>query len=132
MVTAVDAATAVVVTVNVAVVLPASTVTLVGTVPAALFLDKATEMPPFGAALVKVTVPVEEVPPVTLVGLTETDEIGRAAGRERTEVSVVAVSLKEMVTAVDEATAVVVTVNVAVVLPASTAKLAGTVAAALF
>jgi hypothetical protein len=78
MVTAVDEATAIVVTVNVAVVLPARTVTVAGTVAAALFLDKATEIPPLGAALVKVTVPVEEVPPVTLVGLTETDESAAA------------------------------------------------------
>jgi hypothetical protein len=71
-------ATEVVVTVNVAVVLPAVTVALAGTAAEALLLDKATEIPPLGAALVKVTVPVEEVPPVTLVGLRETDESAAA------------------------------------------------------
>jgi hypothetical protein len=65
---------AIVVTVKVAVVLPAATVTLAGTVAAVLLLDRATEMPPLGAEPLKVTVPVAEVPPVTLVGLTETEE----------------------------------------------------------
>jgi hypothetical protein len=69
---------AVVVTVNVPVVLPAATVTEAGTVAAALLLDKTTEMPPAGAALFKVIVPVEELPRATLVGLSDTDE--RAAG----------------------------------------------------
>ena len=73
-----DEVTAVVVTVNVAVVLPAVTVTIAGTVAELLLLDKATAMPPLGAALVKVTVPVEGVPPATLAGLRETDD--RAAG----------------------------------------------------
>ena len=67
-------ATAVVVTVKVAVVAPAATVTLAGTVAAALLLDKPTDSPPVGAALPKVTVPVDEVPPVTAVGLNVTDE----------------------------------------------------------
>jgi hypothetical protein len=65
---------AVVVTVNVPVVLPAATVTEAGTVAAALLLDKVTEMPPVGAALLKVTVPVDEAPRATLAGLRETDE----------------------------------------------------------
>ena len=65
-----------VVTVNVPVVEPAATVTLAGTV--ALVLDRATTMPVDGAALVRVTVPVEELPPTTEVGLTLTAE--RAAG----------------------------------------------------
>jgi hypothetical protein len=65
---------AVVVTVNVPLVLPAAPVTEAGTVAAALLLDKVTEMPPVGAALLKVTVPVEEAPRATLAGLRETDE----------------------------------------------------------
>ena len=67
-------ATAVVVTVKVAVVAPAATVTLAGTVTAALLLDKVTDNPPVGAALPKVTVPVDEVPPVTAVGFTVTED----------------------------------------------------------
>ena len=74
MVAAAEEVTAVVVTVNVAVVLPAATITVAGTAAAALLLDKATEIPPLGAALVKVTAPVEDTPPVTLTGLRETEE----------------------------------------------------------
>src|SRR4051794_22215991 len=63
--TAVDAATVLVVTVKVALVAPAGTVTLAGTFAAAvLLLASVTTIPPAGAAAVRVTVPVEELPPV--------------------------------------------------------------------
>ena len=65
-VTAVDAVTTFVVTVNVAVVALAATVTLAGTVAAALLLASVTTAPPAGAAAVNVTVPVVEVPPTRL------------------------------------------------------------------
>jgi hypothetical protein len=68
MVAVVTLPTAVVLTVNVAVVAPAATVTLAGTVAAALSLDSATTAPPEGAELPSVTVPVEELPPLTVVG----------------------------------------------------------------
>ena len=76
MVTAVDTATALVLIVNVALVAPAATVTLEGTVAAAvLLLESATVAPPAGAAPLNVTVPVEDcVPPITLVGLSVSDE----------------------------------------------------------
>src|SRR5437762_2224519 len=76
MVTAVDAVTALVLTVKVALVAPAATVTLEGTVAAAvLLLESATVAPPAGAAPLNVTVPVEDcVPPITLVGLSVSDE----------------------------------------------------------
>jgi hypothetical protein len=51
-----------------------------GTVAAELLLDRAIEMPPLGAALLKVTVPVEDVPPVTLVGLSDTEDRAAAGG----------------------------------------------------
>src|SRR5262249_15610793 len=70
MVTAVEAVTAVVVTVQVALVAPAATVTLPGTVAAALLLDSVTALPPVGATALSVTVPCDVPPPVTLVGLT--------------------------------------------------------------
>jgi hypothetical protein len=61
-----------VVTVNVALMLPAGTVTEGGTVTEELLLDNAIVTPPAGAGLAKDTVPVNDVPPLTLVGLKET------------------------------------------------------------
>src|SRR5437762_11453705 len=80
MVTGVDATTAVVLTVKVAVVLAAGTVTVEGTLAAALLLESVTCAPPAGAGPLSVTVPVEDcVPPVTLVGFNVSEEkIGRA------------------------------------------------------
>jgi hypothetical protein len=69
-----DDVTVLVETLNVAVVLPAATVTEAGTVADALLLESETETPPEGAAPLKVTVPVAAVPPVTLAGLTESEE----------------------------------------------------------
>jgi len=122
--------TVVVVAVKVAVVAPAATVTLTGTVAAALLLDKLTDSPPVGAALPKVTVPVDEVPPVTEVGFIVTDE---TVGGFTVRIAVLVPALKvaEMVAEAVLATAVVVTLKVAVVAPAATDTLAGTVAAAL-
>jgi hypothetical protein len=75
MVTVVEAATALVLTVNIAVVAPAATVTLEGTVAAAvLLLESATVAPPAGAPPLSVTVPVEEFPPVTVVGFSDSEE----------------------------------------------------------
>ncbi len=71
-VTLVEEVTAFVVTVNVAVVFPAATLTVAGTLAAALLLDSEMEMPPAGAAALKVTVPVEGSPPVRLVGVSDT------------------------------------------------------------
>ena len=65
--------TAVVLAVKVAEVAPAATTTFAGTEAAALPLKRVTVAPPDGAGPVKVTVPVEEIPPTTLFGLKETD-----------------------------------------------------------
>ena len=63
-------ATGFVVTENVAVVLPAATLTLAGTVAsAALELASVATSPPASAGAVSVMVPVEPDPPVTLEGL---------------------------------------------------------------
>ena len=81
MVTAVDAATTLVLTVNVALVAPATTVTLEGTRAAPLLLESATVAPPAGAAPLSVTVPVEEFPPVTLVGFSPSEaRVGGGGG----------------------------------------------------
>ncbi|SRR6266571_5760516 len=82
MVTVVDEATALVLTVNVALVAPASIVTLRDTLAGPLLLESATCAPPVGAGPLNVTVPVEEFPPATLVGLSESEEREREAGTE--------------------------------------------------
>ena len=64
---------AVVLTVNVADVLPAVTVTFAGTVALALLLESPTTIPPVGAAAVNVTVPVDALPDVTVVGFRATE-----------------------------------------------------------
>ena len=66
--------TALVLTVNEAVLAPAATFTLAGTVAAVgLLLDKLTAAPPLGAGPLRVAVPVEGEPPWTLVGLKVTE-----------------------------------------------------------
>src|SRR6266404_3913728 len=68
---------------KVALVAPAGTVTLEGTRAAVvLLLESVTIAPPAGAAPLKVTVPVEEFPPVTLVGFSESAERETGAGAE--------------------------------------------------
>ena len=82
MVAEVDVVTALVLTVKVALELPAGTVTLDGTLAALLLLESVTCAPPAGAAALSVTVPVEDcAPPVTLVGLNVSEEtVGRGGG----------------------------------------------------
>ena len=71
------AVTAVVVTVKFALVVPAATVTLAGTLAAVELSESVTAAPPAGAAALNATVPVEALPPTTLVGLRETsDSVG--------------------------------------------------------
>ena len=70
-----EAATALVSTVKFALVAPDATVTLVGTVATAVsLLESVTTAPPAGAASLRVTVRVERVSPVTLVGLRLNEE----------------------------------------------------------
>jgi hypothetical protein len=71
--------TTLVVTVNVALVAPAATVTLAGVVDDVLLSDSVTTAPPVGAAPFKVTVPVEGLPPNTLAGFMTTDESARGS-----------------------------------------------------
>jgi hypothetical protein len=70
---AVPGAFAVVLMVNVADEALAGTVTLAGTVALALLLPSVTIVPPVGATLLKVTVPVEVLPEVTVAGFRETE-----------------------------------------------------------
>ena len=71
-------ATPAVFTVKVAVVDPAVTLTLLGTVALVLFEDSETAIPPLGAGPLSVTVPVEFDPPVTEVG--ETAKLTKPGG----------------------------------------------------
>lgn len=81
MLTAVDVVTEEVMIGKFALVAPAGTVTLAGTVTAAELSDNVTAVPPEGAAALKVTVPVEEFPPTTLVGFSDSAEsVGPAGG----------------------------------------------------
>ena len=93
--TEVDAATALVLTVNVALVAPAATVALEGTLATVvLLLESVTIAPPDGAGPLSVTVPVEDcTPPTTLVGFSVRDEsvgAGGAAGVTVSEADLVA------------------------------------------
>jgi hypothetical protein len=78
----VEAVTGVVFTVKVALVAPAGTVTLEGTLAAALSVARVTWAPPVDAGPVSVTVPVEDwTPPTTLVGFRVSEEsVGSGAG----------------------------------------------------
>src|SRR3989442_351583 len=132
----VDAVTDTVVTVNVALVAPAGTVTLptAGTLAAAgLLLERVTTAPPAGAAALRVTVATEEEPLATLAGLSVRAESvtgGGGAGGETVSSAVLVRPPKEaaIVMVVDAVTEVVVTLKLAVVDPAATVTLAGTVA----
>jgi len=89
-VTVVETRTADVLTVNVALVAPAGTVTLEGTLAAAaLSLARATCAPPAGAGPLRVTVPVEDcAPPTTLVGFRVSEETVGSGGGGGVTVSV--------------------------------------------
>lgn len=117
--------TVLVVTVNVAVVAPAATVTLAGTVATeGRLLDRMTTAPPVGAGPESVTVPVDGEVPFTVVGL-RVRELSVGAVTVKAAVWVVP-RIPVIVTEVFVATGLVVTVNVAVVAFANTVTLAGT------
>ena len=132
----VEAVTDVVVTVKVALVAPAGTVTLNGTVAAVELHESETDPPPLGAGALNVTVPVDEAPPSTLVGLSDTVEStgpgggGGGAGGGVTDRPVRINVPSVAVMMANTFAGTVVTVKVALVAPAGTVMLGGTVAAA--
>jgi hypothetical protein len=134
-VTEVEAVTALVVTVKVALVAPAGTVTLEGTCAVVvLLLESVTCAPPDGAAPLSVTVAVEDrEPPTTLEGLSPRDATVGGGGGITVSEAVLVTPPKdaEMVTDVEAVTALVVTVKVALVAPAGTITLEGTCPAAV-
>src|SRR5260370_36554241 len=81
MLTVVDANTALVLTVNVALVAPAATITLDGVLATfVLLLESVTTAPPEGAAPLRVTVPVEDCTPPTTFVVSGVSEEGVEAG----------------------------------------------------
>ena len=133
----VDMATELVVTVKLALVAPAGTVTLGGTeATAGWLLPSDTTAPPAGAAAFKVTVAVEELPPTTLLGFSVREvTIGEPPpGGVMTsggDLNTVPKLNREMVAEVVAATGVVETVKLALMAPAGLVTMAGTAAAGL-
>jgi len=124
------AETEVVVIVNEALVLPAATVTLPGTLADALLLESVTTEPPGGAPAVRLTVPVEVFPPVTSIGFrinweTLTLDAGVMVREACAELDPSVAVITAVVVVVTD---VVVTVKEALVLPAATVTLLGTLA----
>jgi hypothetical protein len=119
---------------NVAVVAPAGIVTLSGTYAVRPVVQSSIDNPPVGAAAEIVTVPVEDEPPVTADGFTETEESVTFVVEAVMLSAAVFVTLPKLaviVAAAVEDTDLVVIVKVAVVLPDDTVTDAGTVALAL-
>ena len=125
----VEVPTVTVETLNCAVVAPASTVTVAGGVAAALVLESVTTSPPVAAGPESVTVPVVPVPPIT-VDLDNTTDC--TVGGFTVSVAVLATpKVAVMIGWVEVVTPLVVTWKLAVVAPAATVTVAGTVAAGL-
>jgi hypothetical protein len=96
MVTGVDPVTALVLTTNVALVAPAASDTLAGTLAAVVvLLESVTCAPPVGAGPLNATVPVEDCkPPTTVVGFRVSEErVGDGGGAGVTVSEAVLVTL---------------------------------------
>jgi hypothetical protein len=123
-----------VLTVKVALVAPAATVTLAGTVArAVLLLVSVTTAPPEGAALARVAVPCELLPPTTVDGLSVIAKSVAGGGAVGSTVKVADCVTPppdtEMVTTVVVVTAVVKMLNPPLVFPAGITTLLGTIVA---
>ena len=127
--------TVVVVTVNVAVVAPAGTVTPGGVDASVESAESDTAAPPLGAGALSVSVPMEEAPPATLDGASVTDVSVTAGGAgepgstHSTGWSPFPSLHTVSCTGVEAVTACVVTLNVALLAPAGMVTDEGTDAA---
>jgi hypothetical protein len=92
-------------TVKFALVAPAATLTLAGTVAmAGLLLESAISAPSAGVAAVRVTVPVDRVPPEAFAGLRLSDETVSGGGVTVSTADLLAPYVPEIVTEVATAT----------------------------
>jgi hypothetical protein len=124
-------ATALVATVKAAVVVPAATVTFAGTWATELPLLRETVAPPTGATALRITVAVEEFPPMTPAGFRVSEaKAGGAAVTTRLAAFVVPY-VAEIETVVSADTEPVVTLKVADVALAATGSVAETWATAV-
>ena len=129
-----DVAGCVVLMVTVPLVLPAGMMMLAVTEAAALLLVNVTAWPPEGAGLFSVTVPCEELPATTLVGLSVNEEIVMAgAGGVRVRVACCETppTVTVTTTLVFDVTACVVMAKEVVVLVSVMTTLGGTLASPL-
>jgi hypothetical protein len=122
-----------VVTVKVPLVVPAGMLRLAGTVAEEVrLLARVTTEPPAGAGPESSTVPVEGLPPATVLGVSVTDKgVGDGTTVKVVVLIVVEGQVPEIVTTVSEVTAVVAIEKLALDKPAVTVMLAGTLAAPL-
>ena len=124
--------TALVVTEKVAVVAPGGTVTLDGTVATfVLLLESWTVIPVDGAAPLRVTVPVDELPPTTADGFKLNDSNAGAGVTVNGAIFVMPLNTADMLATVDEVTDFVPILKLALVAPCGTVTDGGTVADAL-
>lgn len=127
----VTVATEVVATVKLAVEEAANTVTVPGTVAAALLLDSVTVAPPAGAGPFRWIVPTDDEEPITLAGFKETDVTANVNGLTVSVVVFVTSPMAEIVTGVTAPTVLVFAINVTEVNPSGIVTLPGTVTAGL-
>ena len=97
---------------------------------ATLLLDNSTVVPAAGAGSLMVTVAVEDAPPVTVAG-EKTSVVGARTRTVRLDATLTPPALAVIVAVAGDVTAAVATLNVALVCPAGTNTVPGTVAAAL-
>jgi len=133
MVTDVELCTVVVVIAKVALAAPPAMVTVAGTLAALPLLDSAMTAPPDGAGPLSAAVPCDAAPPATLEGLTVSDASvatpggpGAPGSTQRIGWSPFPSLHTVIITGVDTATLLVLTVKVALLAPAGTVTLAGT------